>query len=70
MVHNWLNSLSVAIQNGFVIDPLLALVARIVTSVSPCAFANVRLIIGLTSSASRAIEHRLNSQLLQICPYR
>ncbi|MDK2965768.1 cytochrome c biogenesis protein CcdA [Lacrimispora sp.] len=57
MVHNWLDSLSMAIQNGVFIAPLLALIAGIATSVSPCALANIPLVIGLTNNDSRDIKH-------------
>lgn len=63
MVHNWMDSLSIAIQNSFIVAPFLALVAGIVTSVSPCALANIPLVIGLTNSDSRGIKHTFRLSL-------
>lgn len=46
MIDNLLNTLSALIKNHIWISPLLALIAGIITSVTPCALSNVPLIIG------------------------
>ena len=46
MIDNLLNSLSVTIKDNIWISPLFALIAGIITSVTPCALSNVPLIIG------------------------
>ena len=46
MIDNLLNSLSAIIKDNIWISPLFALIAGIITSVTPCALSSVPLIIG------------------------
>ena len=46
MIAQWLDALSIAIQNNFWIAPLFALLAGVLTSFTPCALSSVPLIIG------------------------
>lgn len=46
MINQWLNSLSVLITKNFWISPILALVAGVLTSITPCSLSSVPLVIG------------------------
>jgi len=46
MIDVWLENLSIAISNNFWVAPVLALIAGILTSVTPCSLSTVPLIIG------------------------
>lgn len=46
MIDNLLNSLSILIKENMWLSPILALLAGIVTSVTPCALSSVPLVIG------------------------
>lgn len=46
MINNLLNTLSAIIKDNIWISPLFALIAGIITSVTPCALSSVPLIIG------------------------
>ena len=46
MIDHWLQLLSELIQQSYWIAPLLALVAGVLTSVTPCALSSVPLVIG------------------------
>ncbi len=46
MIDNWLNTLSVIIQGSFWLAPLLALLAGMLTSVTPCSLSSIPLVIG------------------------
>lgn len=46
MIDNLLNTLSAIIKDNIWISPLFALIAGIITSVTPCALSSVPLIIG------------------------
>lgn len=46
MIENWLDALSFAISNDFWLSPLLALLAGIITSVTPCSLSTIPLVIG------------------------
>lgn len=46
MIDNLLNSLSILIRENMWLSPILALLAGIVTSVTPCALSSVPLVIG------------------------
>lgn len=46
MINTWLGSLSILITQNMWIAPLLALLAGVLTSVTPCALSSVPLVIG------------------------
>jgi len=46
MINQWLESLSTLISQSMWISPLLALLAGVLTSVTPCALSSVPLVIG------------------------
>lgn len=46
MINSWLETLSIVIQNNMWLAPLLALLAGVLTSVTPCALSSVPLVIG------------------------
>ncbi|AOY77613.1 cytochrome c biogenesis CcdA family protein [Clostridium formicaceticum] len=46
MINQWLEALSKLISEGFWLAPMIALLAGVVTSVTPCALTSVPLIIG------------------------
>lgn len=46
MINQWLESLGVAISNNFWLAPLLALLAGVLTSFTPCSLSSVPLVIG------------------------
>ncbi|WP_075680346.1 cytochrome c biogenesis CcdA family protein [Roseburia sp. 831b] len=46
MVDTWLNQIAQSIQSNMWIAPLLALLAGVLTSFTPCALSNIPLIIG------------------------
>lgn len=53
MIDTWLNSLSVLINQSSWVAPLLALLAGVLTSVTPCALSSVPLIIGYVSGTGQ-----------------
>jgi len=52
MTNEWLESLSILIQNNAWLAPLMALLAGIITSITPCALSSVPLIIGYVGGTS------------------
>ena len=46
MIDSWLNQIAVAISSNLWLAPLLALLAGVLTSVTPCALSSIPLIIG------------------------
>lgn len=46
MINQWLESLGVAISNNFWLAPLLALLAGVLTSFTPCSLSSIPLVIG------------------------
>ncbi len=46
MINDWLDTLSTLIQNNFWLAPLLALLAGILTSFTPCCLSSIPLIVG------------------------
>jgi len=50
MINQWLESLSTLISQSMWISPLLALLAGVLTSVTPCALSSVPLVIGYVGS--------------------
>jgi cytochrome c biogenesis protein CcdA len=46
MINAWLEALSIVIQNNMWLAPFLALLAGVLTSVTPCALSSVPLVIG------------------------
>lgn len=46
MINQWLESLSRLISESFWLAPILALIAGVLTSVSPCSLSTIPLIIG------------------------
>ena len=53
MIDNLLNSLSILIRENVWLSPVLALLAGIVTSVTPCALSSVPLVIGYVGGAGQ-----------------
>lgn len=53
MIDNLLNSLSILIRENLWLSPILALLAGIVTSVTPCALSSVPLVIGYVGGAGQ-----------------
>lgn len=52
MIDQWLNSLSALIANNSWISPMFALVAGVLTSITPCALSSVPLVIGYVGGTS------------------
>lgn len=52
MIDQWLNTLSALIVDNSWISPVLALIAGILTSITPCALSSVPLIIGYVGGTS------------------
>ncbi len=46
MIDNWLETLSRMIEGGFLLAPILALLAGVLTSVTPCSLSSIPLVIG------------------------
>jgi cytochrome c-type biogenesis protein len=46
VINEWLNTLSKLISNSFWLTPFIALLAGVLTSVTPCALSSVPLVIG------------------------
>lgn len=46
MINQWLNTLSKLISDSFYLAPFIALMAGVLTSVTPCALSSVPLVIG------------------------
>ena len=51
MINEWLNTLSKLISDSFYLAPLIALMAGVLTSVTPCALSSVPLVIGSVGGA-------------------
>lgn len=58
MIDTWLNSLSTLIENSVWLAPLIALLAGILTSVTPCALSSVPLVIGYVGGTGRGDTKR------------
>ncbi|MBE5812995.1 MAG: cytochrome c biogenesis protein CcdA [Clostridiales bacterium] len=52
MIDAWLESLSVVISNNFWISPIIALVAGVLISVTPCSLSTIPLVIGYVGGTS------------------
>jgi cytochrome c biogenesis protein CcdA len=52
MINEWLEALSVLIQNNAWLAPVMALLAGIITSVTPCALSSIPLVIGYVGGTS------------------
>ncbi len=52
MVTEWLDTLSLLIQNSLWLAPLLALVAGILTSLTPCSLSTIPLVVGFVGGTS------------------
>jgi cytochrome c biogenesis protein CcdA len=46
MINEWLNQIAIIIHGNLWLAPLFALVAGILTSVTPCSLSSIPLIIG------------------------
>lgn len=46
MINEWLEGISTAIQNNMWLAPLLALLAGILTSITPCSLSSIPLVVG------------------------
>lgn len=53
MINSWLDTISSMIGQNMWLAPLLALVAGVLTSVTPCALSNVPLVIGYVGGAGQ-----------------
>lgn len=51
MIDSWLNQIAATISNNMWLAPLLALLAGVLTSVTPCALSSIPLIIGYVGGA-------------------
>lgn len=51
MIDTWLNQIAMSLQDNMWIAPLLALMAGILTSFTPCSLSNIPLIVGYVGSA-------------------
>ena len=51
MINEWLNTLSKLISESFYLAPFIALMAGVLTSVTPCALSSVPLVIGYVGGA-------------------
>lgn len=58
MINEWLEILSTLISNSIWLSPLLALLAGILTSVTPCALSSVPLVIGYVGGISNSDTKR------------
>lgn len=54
MINEWLESLSILIQSNAWLAPFMALLAGIITSVTPCALSSIPLIIGYVGGTSHS----------------
>lgn len=52
MINELLDTLSIAIRNSFWLAPLIAFVAGVLTSVTPCALSSIPLVIGYVGGTS------------------
>lgn len=52
MINGWLESLGAAIQNTFWLAPLLALLAGVLTSITPCSLSTIPLVVGFVGGTS------------------
>ena len=52
MINEWLETLSSIIQNNAWLAPCMALLAGIITSITPCALSSIPLIIGYVGGTS------------------
>ena len=53
MIDQWLETLSSAINNSMLLAPLIALLAGVLTSVTPCSLSSVPLVIAYVGGATR-----------------
>lgn len=53
MVDTWLEQIAMSIQNNMWIAPLLALLAGVLTSFTPCSLSNIPVIIGYVGSVEK-----------------
>lgn len=52
MINEWLDVLSAAIQNNLWLAPLFALLAGILTSITPCSLSTIPLVVGFVGGTS------------------
>lgn len=52
MIDNWLNQIAAVISTNMWLAPLLALLAGVLTSVTPCALSSIPLVIGFVGGVS------------------
>jgi len=52
MIDTWLENFSLLISNNLWISPIIALVAGILTSVTPCSLSTIPLVIGYVGGTS------------------
>ncbi len=64
MIDTWLQSLSLAIETSFWLALLLALLAGILTSVTPCSLSSIPLVIGYVGGTSAEPKKALRLSLL------
>ena len=58
MIDTWLNQIAMSLQDNMWIAPLLALMAGILTSFTPCSLSNIPLIVGYVGSAEEKIQKK------------
>lgn len=56
MIDTWLESLSTVISSNFWISPVIAFVAGILTSVTPCSLSTIPLVIGYVGGTSTSTK--------------
>ncbi len=64
MIDSWLQSLSLAIESSFWLAPLLALLAGILTSITPCSLSSIPLVIGYVGGTSRDTKKAFGLSLI------
>ncbi len=64
MIDSWLQSLSMAIETSIWLAPVLALLAGILTSVTPCSLSSIPLVIGYVGGTSTEPKKALKLSLI------
>jgi len=64
MIEEWLNNISLLIENNFFIAPFLALIAGLLTSLMPCSLSSFPLIIAYVGGTSNDTKKSLKLSLV------
>jgi cytochrome c-type biogenesis protein len=67
MIHEWLDAITIALGNNLWLAPLLALVAGLLTSITPCSLTSVPLIINYVGGYADKNVRRALSYSLVFC---